>query len=61
MGKNFKFALVKEKTIVHGGRIDPIRKGLSTFDQEIITIVVEKLNLRKMTKGELILSNLSAS
>ena len=46
MGENFELALVKEEAIVHGRRINPVGERLSTFNQEIVAIVVEKLNLR---------------
>ena len=46
VGENYELALVKEEAIVHGRRIDPIGERLCTFNQEIVAIVVEKLNLR---------------
>ena len=50
VGKNFKLAVVKEKAIVHGCRIDPIGKRLRSLDQKIITIVIEELNLGEQQK-----------
>ena len=46
VGKNFELAFVKEEAIVHGRRIDPIGERLRSFDQEIIAVVIEELNLQ---------------
>lgn len=57
VGKNFELAFVKEETIVHGRRIDPIGERLRSFDQEIIAVVIEELNLqennRKMKNNQI--------
>lgn len=60
VGKNFKLAVVKEKAIVHGCRIDPIGKRLRSLDQKIITIVIEELNLGEQQKRIKKQSNSSA-